>query len=193
MGGKATGQKEMYKIRNKKRAMAVGGEGLDVVTCVVCHKVGLGKIRGARLLFVFIQLSGLDFNLQSDWEPLKRLNLGSDVILIAFLQNYCGQNAKDERRRGETEDRKIAKEAVILSDLQKLVKVRENTFLSENTDREIKRRSFFLSLPVRKACYNRVRVTDDNDLGSVRAHIHMNLFIFQKSFRALNLESDFQV
>lgn len=65
------------------------------------------------------------------------------MILIAFLQNYCGQNAKDDRRRGGTEDRKIAKEAVILSDLQKLVKVRENAVLSENTDSEIKRSFFF--------------------------------------------------
>lgn len=37
-------------IQDKKRAMAVGGEGRDVVTCLVCRKVGLGKIRGAWLV-----------------------------------------------------------------------------------------------------------------------------------------------
>lgn len=95
-----------------------------------CCKMDLGKIRGAWLLFVFIQLSGLDFNLQSDWELLKRINLGSDVILIAFLQNYCGQNVKDEWRTGETKDTEIATEMVILDELQKLVKVRENAVLS---------------------------------------------------------------
>lgn len=94
-------------VQDKKCAVAVGEEGREVVMCVVR---GFGEVRGALLLFVFIQLSGLDFNLQSDWGPLKHLNVGSDVILIAFLQNYCGQDVKDERRMGETEDRKIKRQ-----------------------------------------------------------------------------------
>lgn len=62
----------------------------------MCSKVGLGTIRGAWLLSGVVQPSGLDFNLQSEWEPHKHLNLEKDVILIAFLQNYYGQRMKDE-------------------------------------------------------------------------------------------------
>lgn len=48
------------------------------------------------VVFVFAQLSDLDFNLQSDWEPFRNLNLGSNVILTSFLQNYSGQNVKGD-------------------------------------------------------------------------------------------------
>lgn len=68
------------------------------------------------VVFVFVQLSDVGFNLQSDWEPFKDLNLGSNVILISFLQNYSGQNVKGEWIEGETEDRNITKEEIIFND-----------------------------------------------------------------------------
>lgn len=33
-------------------------------------------------------------------------------------------------------------------------------------------------------------MTDDNDLGSVHAHVHVNLFVFRKSFSTLIPKSD---
>ena len=65
----------------------------------VCSQAGLGTIKGERLMLfvlVFAQLSDLDLNLQSNWEPFKCLNLGNDMILIAFLHNYSRQYVKDE-------------------------------------------------------------------------------------------------
>lgn len=61
------------------------------------------KVRNLVVVFIFAQMSGLGFNLWSDGEPFKDLNLVSEVILTAFLQNDVGHNAEAEQIEGETE------------------------------------------------------------------------------------------
>lgn len=68
-------------------------------------------------VFVFAQLNDNNFNIQSDLKLFKNLNLGRDVIQVAFLQNYSGQNMEDKWIEGETEDWTINKEVMILTDL----------------------------------------------------------------------------
>lgn len=50
----------------------------------------MGKIKSEWWLlffvFVFAQLNDSDFNTQSDWEPFKFLNLGSDMIELHFCK-----------------------------------------------------------------------------------------------------------
>lgn len=53
------------------------------------------------------------------------------MIRVAVLQNYSGYNLEDGwMHGGRDRKRKITKEVVILADLQKLRKVRDNVSLS---------------------------------------------------------------